>query len=347
MHESLGSTTSLVTGGTGFVGAHLVQALLRRGDRVRVLARPSSDRSLLSAFPVEWYEGDLLQVDSLRQAVSGCQRVFHCAADYRLFAKDPKPMYLANVEGTRNMLAVSRDAGVGRVVVTSSVAALGLPEAGSVSHEGSRTTLERVIGHYKRSKFLAQEVALEAASNGQDVVIVNPSTPIGPGDIKPTATGKVIVDFLNGRMPAFVDTGLNLVPVEDVALGHLLAEQGGLTGRLYILGHLNFTLKEMLEALAAITGLPAPRFRIPYSLAWGVGWLDTLVEGHLLGREPRVPLEAVRMAKKKMFFSAERARRELGFRPTSVREALTRAVNWFVQHRYAPAPPLCREVVQS
>lgn len=329
---------TLVTGGTGFVGAHLVKHLIQRGDQVRVMARQSSNRSLLADCEVDWVLGDLCDSGSLKRAVQDCQVVYHCAADYRLYSKDPSSMYRVNVEGTRSILEASGEAGVEKIVYTSSVAALEVPSPGRLSDENSRTQLEKVIGHYKRSKFLAQEVALEAAAAGLPVVLVNPSTPVGPGDIKPTATGKIIVDFLNGKMPAYVDTGLNLVPVEDVAHGHLLAEREGKVGELYILGHLNLSLKEILEMLAYITGLPAPRFKIPYPVAWLAGYVDTLVEGRLLGREPQVPLEGVKMARKKMFFSGARAKRELGFRPGSVRQALARAVEWFVANGYAPAP---------
>lgn len=328
----------LVTGGTGFVGAHLVRQLVERGARVRVLARSGSDRRLLDGLDVEWSLGDLTDLESLDRAVRGCKTVFHCAADYRLWSKDPSSLYRINVDGSKALFDSCRDHEVGKIVYTSSVAALALPQGGRSSDESSQAQLEKVVGHYKRSKFLAQEMALEEARRGLPVVIVNPSTPIGPGDIKPTATGKIVVDFLRGKMPAYVDTGLNLVPVEDVALGHLLAAEKGEFGRLYILGHLNMSLKEILEMLASITGLPAPRVQIPYPLAWLAGAIDTLVEGTILGREPQVPLEGVRMARKKMYFDAERARQELGFEPGSVRQALERAVNWFCQHGYAPMP---------
>jgi dihydroflavonol-4-reductase len=335
---------SLVTGGTGFVGAHLVRRLVGGGRSVRVLARPSSDRSLIEDLPVEWALGDLSQPESLERALEGCSRVFHCAADYRLYARDPSSLYRINVDGSKALFDACRRHGVERIVYTSSVAALATPLHGRVSDEESRAQLQDVVGHYKRSKFLAQQLALEEAALGLPVVIVNPSTPVGPGDIKPTATGKIVVDFLQGKMPAFVDTGLNLVPVEDVAAGHLLAEEKGQLGRLYILGHLNLSLREILEMLASITGLSAPRWRIPYPVAWLAGAVDTLVEGRLLGREPRVPLEGVRMARKKMYFEAERAKRELGFRPGSVRSALARAVEWFCRHGYAPAPPRLGEL---
>lgn len=331
-----------VTGGTGFVGAHLVRALCERGDRVVALSRPKASRSLTADLSVEWVEGDLLEPSSYSSLLEGCHAVFHCAADYRLFSRDVKPMYRVNVDGTRSLLQACRRYEVPKVVYTSSVAALAVPSPGKSSNENDRTVLENVVGHYKRSKFLAQEVALEMAADGLPVVIVNPSTPIGPGDIKPTATGKIVVDFLQGRMPAYLDTGLNLVPVEDVALGHLQAEALGRDGELYILGYLNLTLKEILEMLSVVTGLPAPKVRIPYLLAYAVGTLDTLVEGHLLGRPPQVPIEGVRMARKKMFFDAAKAQRELNFRPSSVKLALTRAVEWFCANGYAPYPPLVR-----
>lgn len=341
LHESARMKSNkpvLVTGGTGFVGGHLVRLLVEQGRTVRVLARPSSDRRLLEGLPLEWAIGDLGDPGSLERAVQGCDLVYHCAADYRLFAKDPSSLYRINVDGSKALFACCRRHDVERIVYTSSVAALAVPSGGRVSDEDCQANLASVVGHYKRSKFLAQEMALAEAAQGLPIVIVNPSTPVGPGDLKPTATGKIVVDFLLGKMPAYVDTGLNLVPVEDVARGHLLAAEKGQIGRLYILGHLNLSLKEILEMLASITSLPAPQIRIPYPLAWLVGALDTAVEGYILGREPRVPLEGVRMARKKMYFEAGRAQRELGFAPGSVRAALERAVRWFCQNGYAPTP---------
>lgn len=330
--------TVFVTGGTGFVGGHLVRALVERGDHVRVLRRASSDTRLVDDLAVEWVEGDLLRSESYAESLDGCDTVFHCAADYRLFSRDPKPLYDINVEGSRALCKLCLERDIPKVVYTSSVAALALPEPGRSSTERDRAQVDKIVGHYKKSKFLAQEVVLEMASNGLPVVLVNPSTPVGPGDLKPTATGKIVVDFLSGKMPAFLDTGLNLVPVEDVAHGHLLAEEKGVDGELYILGHLNMSLKEILEMLAGITGLAAPKVQIPYPVAYAVGLLDTLVEGYALNREPRVPLEGVKMAKKKMYFDAQKARDRLGFRPGSVQDALTRAVEWFVREGYAPAP---------
>lgn len=329
----------LVTGGTGFIGAHLVRQLVAMGRDVQVLARESSDRSLLSGEPVSWVYGDLGDFESLQRAVESCEVVFHCAADYRLWTRDPSVLYEVNVEGSRRLFQACRIEGVERIVYTSSVAALAVPKPGHVSCETSQAELSQVVGHYKRSKFLAQEMALEEIRRGLPVVIVNPSTPIGPGDIKPTATGKIVVDFLKGRTPAYVDTGLNLVPVEDVAWGHILAAEKGKVGELYILGHLNMSLQEILALLADISGLPEPKIKIPYALAWMVGAIDTLIEGGVFGREPRVPLEGVRMARKKMYYEADKARRELGFHPSSVREAFMRAVSWFCRHGYAPTPP--------
>ncbi|MCA9780408.1 MAG: NAD-dependent epimerase/dehydratase family protein [Candidatus Eremiobacteraeota bacterium] len=330
--------TVFVTGASGFVGGHLARALVERGDRVRALRRGSSDTRLVDDLPIQWIEGDLLRPSSYLAHLKGCDTVFHCAADYRLFSKDPTPMYEINVTGSKALLSACLEMEIPKVVYTSSVAALDLPAPGQVSDESCRAEVGRIVGHYKKSKFLAQEAVLELAQAGLPVVLVNPSTPIGPGDLKPTATGKIIVDFLNRKMPAYLDTGLNLVPVEDVAQGHLLAEEKGVDGELYILGHLNLTLKEILEMLAAVTGLSAPRVKIPYRVAWAVGVLDTLVEGHVLNRTPQVPLEGVKMARKKMFFDPQKARDELGFRPGSVRDALRRAVDWFVANGYAPEP---------
>lgn len=334
--------TVFVTGATGFVGAHLVRALVERGDRVVALSRTDSDRSLTSDLGVDWVVGDLLEPESYSSHLEGCQTVFHCAADYRLFSRNTKPMYRTNVDGTRSILEACRRYEVPKVVYTSSVAALAVPAPGYVSTERDRTELSKVVGHYKKSKFLAQEVALELASEGLPVTIVNPSTPVGPGDIKPTATGKIVMDFLNRKMPAYLDTGLNLVAVEDVARGHLLAEARGVAGELYILGNLNLTLKEILEMLAALTGLPAPKVQIPYGVAWSAGLVDTVVEGYLLGKHPQIPLDGVKMARKKMFFDPSRAKESLGFQTSSVQQALSRAVEWFVRHGYAPPPPRLR-----
>lgn len=331
-------STVLVTGATGFVGSHVARALAARGSTVRALVRPTSSRKNLHGVRHVAVCGDLLDPDSLREAVSGCDCVYHVAADYRLWCQDPAAMYRANVDGTRAILLAARQAGVPRVIYTSTVGALGIPRGGGPGTEATPVALSDMVGHYKRSKFLAEREAERLARDERvPVVIVNPSTPVGEADIKPTPTGRIIVDFLNGRMPAFVDTGLNLVDVRDVALGHLLAAERGVPGERYILAGVDATLQEILAWLGEIAGLPAPRRRIPYALAYAAGVVDTFVEGTLLRREPRVPLEGVRMAAKRMFFDGSRARRELGFTPGPVRGALERAVAWFGANGYAPA----------
>ena len=320
--------TTLVTGGTGFVGAHLVRALLERGDEVRCLVREGSRLDNLRGLEVETVVGDLRDPDSLRRAVAGCRRLFHCAADYRLWVRDPGELYAANVEGTRGLLRAAREAGVERVVYTSSVGALGLEPDGRPADEETPASVESMIGHYKRSKFLAERAAEEAFQAGLPVVIVNPSTPVGELDIKPTPTGRIIVDFLNRRMPAYVDTGLNLIDVRDVAAGHLLAADKGVPGRRYILGHRNLSLVEILGILSQLTGLPAPTRQVPH-------WLPALFAAgsgavaRVTGREPRVSPESVRMSRYKMYFDASRAVTELGLPQTPVEEALERAVAWF------------------
>ena len=331
--------TVLVTGGSGFVGSHLVRLLLEAGETVRVLVRPTSALDNLTGLKVECTPGDLRDSASLERAVRGCAQVYHCAADYRLWTPDPSELYRANVEGTENLLKACRAAGVERVVVTSSVAAVGIPKDGTPGNEDTPVTLEDMIGHYKRSKFLAEQVAMRFAAEGDPVVVVNPSTPVGPGDVKPTATGRIVTDFLNGRLPAYVQTGLNLVAVEDVARGHLLAARLGTPGRRYILGGQDMTLKEILETLADLSGLPAPTPEIPLWFATCVAHVDTFVSAGILRREPRVPIEGVRMARKRMFFDSTRARQELGFEPGPVRPALERAIRWFSDHGYAPVPP--------
>ena len=326
----------LVTGGAGFVGSHIVRLLLERGEHVRVLVRRPEACPSLVGLPVEIVGGDLRHPESLRAAVAGCQQVYHCAADYRLWTRDPQELYRSNVDGTESLLEACRSGGVEKVIYTSSVAAIGIP-AGGEGDEGTPVSLDDMIGHYKRSKFLAQEVALRFARAGYPVYLVNPSAPIGPGDSKPTATGKIILDFLKGKMPAYVDTGLNLVAVEDVARGHLLVADKGVPGRLYILGDTNLTLKQILDKLSALTGLPSPRVRLPYAFVYCLAVLENWVSLRL-GREPLIPLEGVRMSRKRMWFSAQRARQELGFAPTSADAALERAVRWFVEHGYCACP---------
>ena len=328
-------TFALVTGGTGFVGANVVRELLRDGRAVRVLARPGGDRRALAGLDVEIVDGDLLDAASLRRAVRGVGTVFHVAADYRLWAPDQRALYRANVEGTRAILEVSAEAGVARVVYTSTVGALGIPHDGTAGTEDSPVTLDDMVGAYKRSKFLAERVALELAGKGLPVVVVNPSAPIGPWDVKPTPTGQMIVDALHGRLFATVDTGLNLVHVRDVARGHLLAEARGRVGEKYILGHAqgNLSLAAIGRLIADVSGCRAPRLRIPYAVAWCAAACS---EGlaRLTGRVPRVPLDAVRMARKRMYFDPAKAVRELGLPQTDVREAVREAVEWFLQHGY-------------
>jgi dihydroflavonol-4-reductase len=326
----------LVTGGTGFVGAHVVRALLDRGRAVRCLVRPGSRRSNLEGLAAEIVEGDLLDAGSLERAVAGIETLYHCAADYRLWTRDPGELARTNVAGTDNLLRAAAQARVPKVVYTSSVGALGLRPDGSAADEETPVARAEIVGRYKKSKFDAERVAETWAARGLDLVIVNPSTPVGELDIKPTPTGQMIVDFVNRRLPAYVDTGLNLVDVHDVAAGHLLAAEKGRRGEKYILGHRNMTLKEIFETLALLTGLPAPRVRLPHAVplaaaAAATGW------AYLTGRPPRVSLESVRMSRHRMFFDARKAVEELGLPQSPVEDALARAVAWFREKGYARA----------
>jgi dihydroflavonol-4-reductase len=325
---------TLVTGGTGFIGANVARELVAAGATVRVLARPGGDRRALAGVKVEIVEGDLLDRASVRRALGGVRSVYHVAADYRLWTPDPAMLYRTNVDGTRVVLEAAAEAGVTRVVHTSSVGAVGIPEDGRPGTEDTPVTLADMVGHYKRSKFLAEQVAVEFARRGLPVVVVNPSAPIGPWDVKPTPTGQMIVDFMRGRMLASVDTGLNIVHVRDVARGHLLAAERGTPGERYILGHRDLSLVDIFGILAEITGRRAPRFRVPYAVAWlGAACCETVAR--VTGRPPAVPLTAVRMARKRMYFSPARAVRELGLPQTDVRTALADAVAWFEVHGYA------------
>ncbi len=319
---------ALVTGGNGFVGCHVVRALLARGDHARVLARKGADLSALKGLDCELATGDVRDRDSIERAVRGCDEIYHVAADYRLWVPDAAPMYATNVEGTRNVLAAARAANVARVVYTSTVGTLGIPRDG-LGREDTPVSLSGMVGPYKRSKFLAEQAALEAVSAGVPVVIVNPSTPVGPLDYKPTPTGRVIVDFLNGRMPAYMDTGLNLVDVEDVARGHLLAAERGVVGEKYILGGENLSLEHLLGRLAAFSGIPAPRVRIPYAVAYGFALGAEAVARTITKRPPRASLTEVRMARKRMFFDSAKARAALGYAPGPVDGALSRAIEFF------------------
>jgi dihydroflavonol-4-reductase len=330
---------ALVTGGTGFVGANVVRELLRDGATVRVLARPASDRRALAGLPVETMDGDLTDRRSIERAVARVATVYHVAADYRLWARDPRELYRANVDGTRTVLEAAGQAGVRRIVYTSTVGALGIPKDGTPGTEESPVTLADMVGPYKASKFLAEQAALELARAGLPIVIVNPSAPVGPWDVKPTPTGQMVVDFLAGRMFATLDTGLNIVHVRDVARGHLLAAAKGRIGDKYILGHQNLSLAAIGQLLAEITGRRAPWLRVPYALAWcGAACSEALAR--VSGGAPKVPLTAVRMARKRMYFTPAKAVRELGLPQTDAREALYDAACWFAQHGYAHPPRL-------
>jgi len=314
----------LVTGASGFLGWHVAHVLIERGYSVRALVRPGSHLSELDAEPVT---GDLRDPASLDRAVSGCGLVFHAAADYRLWAKNPRELYRSNVDGTRHLLESARKAGVERIVYTSTVGCIGIPSDG-VGDESTPVALADMAGDYKRSKFLAEQVALEFARGGLPVVIVNPTAPVGDHDVKPTPTGQTVLDFLNGKIPAFIDTGLNIVDARDTAQGHLLACERGRVGERYILGSENLTLAEILQRLARITGRKAPSLRLPYAVAYCAGVCST-AWAEVTGVPPRVPIEAVRMARKKMWVTHDKARRELGFEPAPAETALRRAVEWF------------------
>jgi dihydroflavonol-4-reductase len=328
--------STLVTGATGFVGSHVARQLVSAGQNVRVLVRPTSNFKLLEDLRVERVEGDLRDAGSIERAMQGVRRVFHVAADYRLWTVHPEELYESNVEGTRRLIAAAQRAGVERVVYTSTVATIAVPQQGAgLPNEATAARLEDMIGHYKRSKFLAEQVALEAAKAGAPVVIVNPTAPVGPGDWKPTPTGRIILDFLLGKMPAYVDTGLNVVAVEDVAAGHLLAAEKGRNGERYILGGRNMTLKEILDALAAITGKRAPRLKLPHVVALAAGYADEWYS-RIAGREPQIPVEGVKMSRHKMFVESDKAARELGYAPGKIEAGLERAVRWYVDHGYVP-----------
>jgi dihydroflavonol-4-reductase len=320
---------ALVTGASGFIGWHVARTLQEAGYRVRALVRPGSQ---VRELEVEVVRGDLRDPGSLRRAATGCGLVFHVAADYRLWAKRPEDLYESNAGGTRNLLEAAREVGVERVVYTSTVGCIGIPPGG-IGDETTPAGIEDMSGAYKRSKFLAEQVALEFAREGFPVIIVNPTAPVGDHDIKPTPTGKIVVDFLRGDMPAFIDTGLNLVDVRDTARGHLLAAEKGRRGERYILGCENLTLAQILRRLAALAGKKAPGVKLPYGVAYLVGLAST-AWANLTGAEPRVPLDAVRMARKKMWVSHEKARRELGYEPSLVDGALGRAIEWFDRERF-------------
>src|SRR6266446_1239923 len=331
---------ALVTGATGFLGSHVARVLVEQGAQLRLLVRPTSDlRNLDDLKNADRVVGDLREPASISKALSGCDVVFHVAADYRLWVRDPSEMYRSNVEGTRSLLEAARKQGARRVVYTSSVATMGFTSRvtsnnGNVADEQSPVGIADMIGHYKRSKFMAEQVAVDAARSGVDVVIVNPTTPVGERDIKPTPTGRIVLDFLKRKFPAYVETGLNLVDATECARGHIQALEKGRSGERYILGGENLTLKQILDRLAAITGLKSPTLKLPYAFAFAAGVVDEMVTGRLLGREPRATIDAVRMGRKMMFVSSAKAERELGWRTVPVEGALRRSVDWFRGNGY-------------
>jgi dihydroflavonol-4-reductase len=330
---------AFLTGATGFLGSHVARVLAEQGADLRLLVRPTSNLKNLEGLisgttKAETVTGDLRDPASLEKAMSGCDTVFHVAADYRLWLKDPAEMYRSNVEGTRAILDAARKNKVRTVVYTSSVATMGFTGNGRPADEDSPVSLADMIGHYKRSKFMAEQIALEAGRSGLRVITVNPTTPVGEQDIKPTPTGRIILDFLKGKFPAYVETGLNLVDVRECALGHVAALEKGKSGERYILGGENLTLKQILDKLGTISGLPSPKVKLPYFVAYAAGFVDQTVSGRLLGREPRATVETVRMGKKKMWASSDKAERELGWKPIPADNALRRAVEWFRANSY-------------
>jgi len=326
-----------LTGATGFVGHHVARALAAEGAQLRLLVRKTSKLSNLEGIAGETYVGDLSAPESLRAGLEGCDAVMHVAADYRLWIPDPASMYKANVEGTRELLRMARKAQVKRFVYTSSVATMHFGNDGSVSDEETPVSLEDMVGHYKRSKFLAELEAIQAANHGQQVIILNPTTPIGPNDSKPTPTGRIFVDFLNGKFPAYVDTGLNLVDVSEIARTHVAALTTGQPGRRYILGGEDLTLKQILDKMAAITGLKSPTVEIPFAIAATYAFFEEWITGRILKREPRATLEEVRMGRKKMYANSARAQQELGHRIVPVDPAMRASIEWFRAHGYAPS----------
>lgn len=327
--------TTLVTGAAGFLGSHVARQLVQRGENVRVLMRPSSSNRAISDLSLEYVTGDLRDAASLERAMNGVERVFHVAADYRLWAKNQQDIYDSNVGGTKNLLEAAKRAGVGQLIYTSTVATLAVDRP-ELPNEATDAKLEEMIGHYKRSKWMAEQEALKAAREGLPLIVAMPTTPVGPWDWKPTPTGKIVLDFLNGKMPGYVETGLNFVGVEDCAAGHLLVSERGKIGERYLLGAENLTLKQLLDALAKITGLAAPRMKIPHGLALGVAYVESAF-ARMLGKEPQIPVEGVKIAQHMMFVDCTRAQRELGFAPVPVAEALERAVRWYRANGYVAA----------
>jgi dihydroflavonol-4-reductase len=321
----------LVTGATGFIGGNLARALTVKGYEVRALVRPGSSTLTLENTGVEEVPGDLLDPPSLAQAMKGCQAVFHCAALYTFWSRDPRLVYRVNVEGTRSVLEEAWKARVEKVVYTSTISTIGIPKGG-VGTEELEASPKDLVGHYKRSKYQAEREAMAAWGRGLPVVVVNPAAPVGPWDVKPTPTGGIIRDFLRGKLPAYINTGMNLVDVEDVAQGHILALEKGKPGQRYILGNRNMTLKEIFEVLEGLTGKRGPRFKVPLNLAIALGMVDHLIEGKILRRRPQIPLEGLRVAQKPMYVTSEKAVKELGLPQSPVEGALERAVHWFHDH---------------
>ncbi|HEX3818897.1 MAG TPA: hopanoid-associated sugar epimerase [Candidatus Sulfotelmatobacter sp.] len=325
---------AFLTGATGFLGSHVARVLADQGADLRLLVRSSSNLKNLEGLKAETAIGDLRDSASLEKAMAGCDTVFHVAADYRLWVRDPREMYRSNVEGTRAILNAVRKNGVQRVVYTSSVATIGFTAHGHPADEDSPVSVGDMIGHYKRSKFMAEQIAMEAGRGGLHVVTVNPTTPVGEQDVKPTPTGRIVVDFLKRKFPAYVETGLNLVDATVCARGHVTALEKGKSGERYILGGENLTLKQILDKLGKITGLPSPKIKLPYIFAFAAGVVDEVITGGLMRREPRATIETVRMGKKKMFASSDKAERELGWKIVPVDNALQRAVAWFRANGY-------------
>jgi len=328
-----------LTGSTGFVGSHVARAYAAQGAQLRLLARSTSKLAAIEGLAAEIVVGDLRQPEALRTALRGCDALVHVAADYRLWVRDPKEMYAANVDGTRELLRIAREEKVAKVVYTSSVATMGFKADGTLVDEATPVSLAEMIGIYKRSKFLAEQQAIAAARAGQHVMILNPTTPIGARDAKPTPTGRIVVDFLNRKFPAYVDTGLNLVDVSEVARMHAVALDRGRPGERYILGGENLTLKQILDRMSAITGLPSPTMKVPHAVAMAFALFDQTLTGKLRGKEPRATVEAVRMGRKFMFASSAKAQRELGFQVLPIYSALRTAIEWFLVHGYAPPLP--------
>ena len=326
-----------ITGATGFVGGHVARAYAAEGASLRLLTRQTSRLDSLTGIDADTVVGDLRDPEKLRSALTGCDALVHVAADYRLWVRDPEQMYAANVDGTRDLLKIAREVGIQRVVYTSSVATMGFKTDGSIVNEDTPVSLANMIGHYKRSKFMGEQEAIRAAQSGQYVMILNPTTPIGPGDAKPTPTGRIIVDFLNKKFPAYVDTGLNLVDVTEVARMHVAALEQGTPGERYILGGENLTLKQILDRMSSITGLPSPTMKVPHAIAMAFAFFDENFTGRLRGKEPRATVEAVRMGKKTMFASSAKAERDLGFKILPVYHAMRSAIDWFIANGYAPA----------